>query len=83
MEKGINKIKESNIIYVYKTQDGLIDGFKEWIKDPEQIIERLFFVRHYPCNNFVIIAENNEFISYFGEFSKEFVWKAVEKITNK
>jgi hypothetical protein len=83
MEKGINKIRESNIIYVYKTQDGLIDGFKEWIKDPQQTIESLFFKRHYPCSSFVVISENSEFISHFGEFSSESVWKAVELITNE
>ena len=86
MEKGINKIKESNIIYVYKTKEGLYgknDGFKEWIKDPEQTIERLFFKRHYPCSSFVVISKNDEFISYFGEFSKEYIWKAVHLITGE
>ena len=83
MEKGISKIRESNIIYVYKTQDGLIDGFREWIKDPQQTIESLFFKRHYPCSSFVVISENSEFISHFGEFSKESVWKALKLITNE
>ena len=86
MEKGIDKIKESNVIYVYKTEVGLYgknDGFKDWIKDPEQTIERLFFKKHYPCSSFVVISEKNEFISYFGEFAKEYVWKAVEIITSK
>lgn len=86
MEKGINKIEESNIIYVYKTKDGLYgktDGFKEWIKDPKRTIETLFFKRHYPCSSFVVISENNEFVSYFGEFSKEDIWKAVDIMTDE
>jgi len=86
MEKGINKIRESNIIYVYKETDGLFgrnDGYKEWIKDPKQTVERLFFKRHYPCNSFVVISENNKFISYFGHFSKDNIWKAVEMITSE
>lgn len=86
MEKGINKIAASNIIYVYKTEDGLYgknDGFKEWIKDPEQIIENLFFKRHYPCSSFVVIGENSEFITYFGEFAKTYVWNAVEILTDE
>ena len=83
MEKGINKVKESNVIYVYKTEDGLIDGFKEWIKDPEQTIERLFFKRHYPCSSFVVISGKGNYISYFGEFTKEYVWKAVEILTDE
>jgi len=83
MEKEINKVRESNIIYIYKTKDGLIDGFKEWIKDPEQTIERLFFKRHYPCSSFVVISGKGNFISYFGEFTKEYVWKAVEILTDE
>jgi len=83
MEKEINKVRESNIIYIYKSKDGLIDGFKEWIKDPEQTIERLFFKRHYPCSSFVVISGKGNFISYFGEFTKEYVWKAVEILTDE
>jgi len=86
MEKGVNKIKESNIIYIYKETDGLFgknDGYKEWVKDPEQTIEKLFFKSHYPCSSFVVISENNDFISYFGEFAKEYVWKAVEMLTDE
>ena len=86
MEKGINKIRESNIIYVYKETDGLFgknDGYKEWIKDPQQTVERLFFKRHYPCSSFVAISEKGDFISYFGEFSKEYVSKAIEILTDK
>jgi hypothetical protein len=78
MEFGINDRKESNIIYVYKTRRGLIDGRREWIKDPERTIERLFFKRHYPCSSFVIISENNKYKSHFGEFSKEYLWRSFE-----
>ncbi|WP_299118949.1 hypothetical protein [uncultured Winogradskyella sp.] len=85
MEKGINRIRASNIIYVYKESDGLFggnDGFKEWIKDPEQTVERLFFNRRYNCSSFVVISDKSDFISYFGEFTKEYVWKAVEILTD-
>ncbi len=86
MEEGINKIKESNIVYVYKNNEGLYrknDGFKNWIKDPKQTVENLFFKRHYPCGSFVVISEKSKFISYFGEFPKELVWKVVEVLTTK
>ena len=86
LEKGVHKIKEANILYVYKDDTGLykkFDGHKNWIKDPEQTIEKLFFKRHYPCNSFVVISEKNTFVSYFGEFSKEQVWKAVEVLKDK
>lgn len=86
MEKGVNRIEESTIIYIYKNIDGLYDkydGYKEWIKDPEGTIERLFFNRHYLCNSFVVISGKSEFISYFGESPKENIWKAVKKLTTK
>jgi hypothetical protein len=54
------------------------DGFKEWFQDPEQIIETLFFKKQYPCSSFVVISEKGDFISYFGEFPKEYVWKAMK-----
>lgn len=86
MEKGINKIKESTIIYVYKESEGLYgrnDGYKDWIKDPNRTIERLFFKRHYPCNSFVVISEDGEYISSFGEIIKEYVWKATQMLSEK
>ena len=84
MEMGINKVKESNIIYVYNEIEGLKskDGYKDWIKDPNQILKNFFFKRHYPCRSFVFISEQNYFISYFGEFAKEDVIKAVELLVN-
>ena len=81
MEKGINKIKESTIIYIYKDTVGLYgknDGFKEWIQDPGNHIERLFFQHFYSCSSFVVISEKGDYISYFGEFSKVLVLKAAE-----
>ncbi len=86
MEKGVNKIKESTIIYVYKNTDGLYgrnDGYKDWIKDPQNIVENLFFTRHYACSSFVVISEQGRYMSYFGESPQENIWKAVRELKNK
>jgi uncharacterized protein YxeA len=86
MERGINKISKSNVRYIYKDTFGLYgknDGYKNWYKDPKNLIEKLFFEKHYPCASFVIISKNGSYISSFGEFPKELVWKvsiALEKI---
>ena len=83
MEKGINKISESNIIYIYKDSSGLYgrnDGFKDWYKDPEKTFEQLFFEQHYPCSSFVVISKNGRYISHFGEFSIELVWKVTKAL---
>jgi hypothetical protein len=81
MEVGIRGIKTSNVLYIYKEDEGLfgrLDAYKTWIKDPEQIVETLFFKKHYPCSSFVVISEKGDYISYFGEFPKEYVWKAMK-----
>lgn len=83
MEKRAHRIKESTIIYAYKNDDGLYDkydGGKEWIKDPEQYIESLFFDHHYPCSSFVIISETGKFISHFGEAPYEYIWETLKKL---
>lgn len=86
MEKGINDISESTILYIYKEIDGLYennDGFKEWYKDADGLIGKLFFKYHYPCSSFVVISKKGEFISYFGEFPKDYIWNAVEILNKK
>ena len=72
-------------VYIYKDGEGLekYDGIIKWHKDPNKIIEELFFKYHYPCMSFVAISGNGEFISFFGEFGKETVWTAVEILNNE
>lgn len=69
-------------LYIYKDYDGLqkFHGILQWNKDPEGVIERLFFKHHYPCYSFVVISKDGDFISYFGEFGKGSVWKATERL---
>ena len=85
LEKKLFKITQTKPIYIYKDLDGQekYDGIMTWYKDPYGTIERLFFKYHYPCESFVVISKEGEFVSYFGEFSKEYVWKAAEIVTKK
>ncbi|MBS9768735.1 MAG: hypothetical protein KGV44_14525 [Flavobacteriaceae bacterium] len=80
LEAGIKQIAQIKPIYIFKDNDGLekYDGILSWYKDPEGLFERLFFQYHYPCSSFVVISKDGEFISYFGEFPKEYVWKATQ-----
>ena len=85
MEGGVRKIKTSNVLYVFRDDEGLHgnkDAYKVWIKDPEQIVETLFFKKHYPCSSFVVISEKGDYISYFGEFPKEYVWNAMKILSD-
>lgn len=84
LEEGLNQVAEIRPLYIYKDNDGLkkYDGILNWNKDPEGTIERLFFEYHYPCGSFVVISKDGDYISYFGEFGKEYVWEATQ-IMNK
>jgi hypothetical protein len=80
LEDGINQVAQTKPIYIYKDNNGLekYDGVLTWHKDPEGTVERLFFEYHYPCSSFVVISKEGNYISYFGEFGKEYVWEATQ-----
>ena len=84
LEDELNQVAEIKPLYIFKDNEGLekYDGILNWHKDPEKTIERLFFEHHYPCSSFVAISKNGDYISYFGEFGKEYVWEATQ-IMNK
>lgn len=84
LEDGLNQVAEVKPLYIFKDNDGLekYNGILNWKKDPEKTIERLFFEYHYPCSSFVVISKNGDYISYFGEFGKEYIWEATQ-IMNK
>ncbi|HET8838754.1 MAG TPA: hypothetical protein VFM82_07160 [Flavobacteriaceae bacterium] len=80
LEKGLQKIANKPI-YIYKDKEGLEErDVLQWKPDPDGTIERLFFKHHYPCSSFVVISENGNYISVFGEIVKEYIWKAVQMI---
>jgi hypothetical protein len=82
LEKGVYEIAKVKPIYLYKNKTGLkkLDGKRIWSKDPDSMIERLFFKYHYPCFSFVVISKEGNFVSYFGEFGKEYVWGALKML---
>lgn len=80
LEDGINEITQTKPIYIYKDDEGLekYNGILTWHKDPAGTVERLFFENHYPCSSFVVISKDGDYISYFGEFGKRYVWEATQ-----
>ncbi len=80
LEDGINQVAQTKPIYIYKDNDGLekYDGVLTWHKDPEGAVEKLFFEYHYPCSSFVVISKGGNYISYFGEFGKGYLWEATQ-----
>ena len=83
LEDGVQQLKANAPIYLYKEKEALekYDGILNWHKDPDGLTEKLFFKYHYPCSSFVVISSDGEYISYFGEFSKEYVWNAINLIS--
>ena len=83
LEDGVQQLKANAPIYLYKEKEGLekYDGILNWHKDPDGLTEKLFFKYHYPCSSFVVISSDGEYVSYFGEFSKEYVWNAINLVS--
>ncbi|CAM3879369.1 hypothetical protein FLJU110815_03410 [Flavobacterium jumunjinense] len=63
----------SNIKYYYPKS-------YRWQQDPNQLIESLFFKYHYSCCSAVVIDENGNYVTYFGEFGKREVWKIAQEL---
>lgn len=80
LEDGLNQVAEVKPLYIFKDNDGLEKyyGIISWEKDPEKTIERRFFEYDYPCSSFVVISKDGNYISYFGEFEKEYIWEATQ-----
>lgn len=84
LENGLRQLNANAPVYLYKEKEGLekYEGLMDWHKDPDGLTEKLFFEYHYPCASFVVISPNGEYVSYFGEFGKTFVWNAVNLISD-
>ncbi len=83
LEDGIYQLVKTKPIYIYREKEGLekYHGVLTWHKDPNKTIERLFFEHHYPCSSFVVISKDGDYISFFGEFGKKYLWGAIDYIT--
>lgn len=85
LEIGLKQIAQTRPIYISKDYENMesYQGVLDWYKDPEGIIEKLFFKYHYPCLSFVVISKSGKFISYYGEFPTKYLWKAAELLVNE
>lgn len=82
MEAGLEKRGTNIPLYLYKNNAGSVD-IEEWLsytKDPGGIVEKTFFNQPYPCASFVSISAEGNYVTYYGEFPKEFVWDSVDKL---
>ncbi|UUV21876.1 hypothetical protein [Paenimyroides aestuarii] len=80
LAKKVKKIADVNTLRIYKNEDGLkTKGVLEWKKDPNALIENLFFNYHYGCGSFVIINKE-KYLAVFGEYGHTQVTESLKEI---
>ncbi len=84
-EGGLMKNAQVKPYYFYKEVIGLEEKnkFIKWNNDPEDILEKTFFLENKKCAGFVIIAKTGDYISYFDEYLPEDVWRFAKKIKRR
>lgn len=84
--KNLNKIGSYSHYWIYKNDENLKYYYPKkinWTKDKNQFIEKTFFKYHFPCFSFVVIDNEGNYISKFGEFGKQEVWEISRELVNK
>lgn len=82
--KKVNKINSINNFWIYKSDENLKYYHPQkvnWKKDDDQIIEKLFFIMHYPCFSSAVIDKEGNYILNLGEFGKQHIWDDVKELT--
>lgn len=85
MIEGLSQLKVPKPIYIYHKHAEINRKFDllNWHKDPQGIVERLFFPYHFPCGSFVGISKNGRYFSVYGEYGKSAVWKTAKYLLKK
>lgn len=83
LAKKVKAIADVNILRIYKNKEGLTTiKDHDWKKDPNKLIENLFFNYHYGCESFVIINKSN-YLTFFGEYGHKQVTESLKEILEK
>lgn len=83
LSKKVRVIGEVNVLRVYKNKEGLTTiNDHDWKKDPNALIENLFFNYDYWCESFVIINEG-KYLAVFGEYGHKQVIESLKEILKK
>ena len=83
LDKEVKKVADVTELRIYKSKEGLetINDY-DWKKDPNALIENLFFNYHYGCGSFVIINEE-KYLAFFGEYGRNQVREGLKEILKK
>ncbi len=83
LEKKVKKVADVNVLRIYKDKEGIktINDY-DWKKDPNALIENLFFNYHYGCGSFIIINKD-KYSAFFGEYGQDQVAESLKEILKK
>jgi len=83
LDKEVKKVADVNVLRIYKSKEGIKTlEDHNWKKDPNALIENLFFNYHYGCGSFVIINKE-KYSAGLGEYGWKQVTKALKEILTK
>lgn len=83
LDKEVKKVADVNVIRIYKSKEGIKTlEDHNWKKDPNALIENLFFNYHYGCGSFVIINKE-KYSAIFGEYGQDQVAESLKEILKK
>ncbi|MEZ4802834.1 MAG: hypothetical protein R2797_08670 [Gelidibacter sp.] len=81
--KELDKITTVSQFWIYKIDENLENNHKDrlkWMEDKNRIVEKQFFKYHFLCGSFVVIDNQGNFISYYGEYAKQTVWEIAKEL---
>lgn len=83
LDKEVKKVADVNVLRINKNKEGIetINDYN-WKKDPNALIENLFFNYHYGCGSFVIINKE-KYLAFFGEYGWKDVIESLKEILKK
>lgn len=83
LQKKVEKVADVNVLRIYKNKEGIetISDY-DWKKDPNALIENLFFNYHYDCGSFAIINKD-KYAAFFGEYGHNQVVESLKEILSK
>jgi len=83
LDREVKKVADVNVIRIYKNKEGIKTlEDHNWKKDPNALIENLFFNYHYGCGSFVIINKE-KYSAIFGEYGQDQVAESLKEILKK
>lgn len=83
LDREVKKVADVNVLRIYKSKEGIKTlEDHNWEKDPNALIENLFFNYHYECGSFVIINKE-KYSAGLGEYGWKQVTKALKEILEK